>query len=90
MSKKIKLAATALITMAGTFVGAMGGWDFGPLAVELTRNELMAIGAVIGFAFSGIGCHLAMEYAQAREQSRRQFVVLGRLSTLVPNANRQA
>ena len=77
-----KLAAIVIIAVGGALVGAMGGWNFGPLTLELTRVDLVLFGTVGGVTLALTGCCFASEYEEARARNRIYLTTLRRLARI--------
>ena len=74
-----KLTAKAVLIAGGALVGLLGGWNLGPLTLDVSREQLGWLGAGGGLLLAALGCHFASEWAEARDQRRTQAVVLQRL-----------
>lgn len=77
-----KLAAMLAIGGGGALTGIMGGWNSGPVRLELNQDELALLGAAGGVLLAAIGCYLASEYADARAKNQMYLRILKRLAGL--------
>lgn len=83
MTSMIKLAAIAVIAAGGTLAGVIGGWNFGPLTLQLGPEELAMVGGACGIFLAVVGCCLASEYADARARNQVYLTVLRRLAGVI-------
>src|SRR5262245_42280601 len=86
MSIATKVAATIFIGAGGALAGVLGGWNLGPVTVELSREQLSLVGALGGALLALTGSCCAIEYAQARDQNEKHLVRLKRLAALTQPA----
>jgi hypothetical protein len=76
-----KLSACIAIGAGGALIGALAGWETGPLTLE--RTGLATLGAVGGTFVALAGCYGASEYTQAKAKSRQQLAAINRFIALV-------
>jgi hypothetical protein len=79
-----KLTAIAILLVGGTLAGLLGGWNMGPLTLNVSRAELGWVGAGAGLLLAGFGCYFALERAEAIARKRMQGVVVQRLLGMPP------
>jgi hypothetical protein len=61
MISHAKLIANLLIIAGAALVGTLGGWNLGPLRLELASDQLAVLGAVSCAALAVLGCRFAVD-----------------------------
>lgn len=86
-----KAVAMAVITGGGALAGLIGGWNCGPLNPQVGPDQLAFLGATGGSLLSLCGCHMAMEYAEARARNEKYVRFIRRLgATIISEQRRRA
>ena len=76
MISNTKLVGSSLIVAGAALVGVMVGRDLGPLRLELSQDQLAAVGASVGAFLALVGCGFALERSEARARTREAMLWL--------------
>ena len=76
MVSNTKLAGSFLIVGGAALVGAMVGWDLGPLRLEVSQDQSATVLAGFGGILALLGCGFAIERSEAHARSRETMLRL--------------
>ena len=74
-----KLIANLLIIAGAALVGALGGWNLGPLRLELPSDQLGVLGAVSCAVLAVLGCRFAVDSVESTARHRVTTTTCDRL-----------